>query len=89
MLFYFDANGYPLKTVPEMVFQGSNKANTIYFAMPITSSAIVTASFLLPTGEVLAEQQMTPYGAVTQRCGRAQLQQWSIDLTTAITAFPG
>ena len=89
MLFYFDANGYPLKTVPEMVFQGSNKANTIYFAMPITSSAIVTASFLLPTGEVLAEQQMTPYGAVTQRFGRAQLQQWSIDLTTAITAFPG
>ena len=90
MIFYFDAFGYPIKSVPEKVFQGSNKANRIYFAMPIKSNSTVTASFLLPTGEVLSEQQMTAQGAITGlKVGGVSLNQWYIDITTAISAFPG
>lgn len=59
MIFYFDANLNLIKNEPESVFQGSNKANTIYFVAPFSSADSVTVKFTLPDGKVTKVGLMT------------------------------
>ena len=59
MIFYFDAKLNLIKNEPESVFQGSNKANTIYFVAPFSSADSVTVKFTLPDGKVTKVGLMT------------------------------
>ena len=58
MIFYYNANGDSLGVFPENVYQGSNKANSLYFICPINRASIVSAVFILPNGEQTIPYQM-------------------------------
>ena len=92
MLFIFDASGSPLKVVPEKVFQGSNKANTVYFAMPMTAqnNYEVNVQYRLPTGDVLPLARMVPQGKIEGvTVDDMPVYVWTIDLTLNVTSFVG
>lgn len=92
MLFIFDASGNPLKVVPEKVYQGSNKANTVYFAMPLSALTPyeVNVQYRLPTGEVLPTARMVAQGKVDGvTYGDNPVYVWTIDLTSTVTSFAG
>ena len=58
MIFFFDAHGVPLRITPDRVFQGSNKANTIYFVCPTSPTNTVSVSFKLPNNEYTTPYQL-------------------------------
>ena len=84
MLFIFDGSGNSLKVVPEKVYQGSNKANTVYFAMPLSALTPyeVNVQYRLPTGEVLPTARMVAQGKVDGvTYGDNPEYVWTIDIT--------
>lgn len=92
MLFIFDASGSPLKVVPEKVFQGSNKANTVYFAMPMVAqnNYEVNVQYRLPTGDVLPLARMISHGKIEGvTVDGMPVFAWTIDLTLNVTSFVG
>lgn len=92
MLFIFDASGNSMKVVPEKVYQGSNKANTVYFAMPLSALIPyeVNVQYRLPTGEVLPTARMVAQGKVDGvTYGDNPVFVWTIDLTSTVTSFVG
>ena len=92
MLFIFDGSGNSLKVVPEKVYQGSNKANTVYFAMPLSALTPyeVNVQYRLPTGEVLPTARMVAQGKVDGvTYGDQPVYVWTIDLTSTVTSFVG
>lgn len=92
MLFIFDGSGNSLKVVPEKVYQGSNKANTVYFAMPLSALTPyeVNVQYRLPTGEVLPTARMVAQGKVDGvTYGDNPVYVWTIDLTRTVTSFVG
>ena len=50
MIFYYNAGGDILSAIFDEVYQGSNKANTIYFVCPSARSNAVSVAFTLPDG---------------------------------------
>lgn len=90
MIFFFDDSGNSLKVVPEKVYQGSNKSNTIYFCMPTSVGQSVHAQFLLPTGEILAQQIMAAQGAIIGVTYEDKaVNVWTLDITDNVTAWAG
>ena len=92
MLFIFDSSGNALKVVPEKVYQGSNKANTVYFAMALSALTPyeVNVQYRLPTGEVLPTARMVAQGKVDGvTYGDNPVYLWTIDLTSTVTSFAG
>ncbi len=59
MIFYFNSVGAPVWFTPERIFQGSNKANDLYFVSPSPPQNVVTAEFLLPDGKTFGPELMT------------------------------
>ena len=51
MIFYFNAVGLAVGSVPTRVFQGSNKASEIIFACPTDKSNVVEVAFTLANGK--------------------------------------
>ena len=92
MLFIFDTSGNVLKVVPEKVYQGSNKANTVYFAMPLDALIPyeVNVQYRTPSGNVLPTARMVAQGKVEGvTYGDLPVYVWSIDITSTVTAFVG
>ena len=58
MVFFYDAQGCLLKSKVERVFQGSNKANTIYFVCPTAPSNFINVAFKLPNGDSVPQHLM-------------------------------
>ena len=50
MIFFYTATGDLIKQVPEKVYQGSNKANRIWFVCPTGATNVVNVAFKLPDG---------------------------------------
>lgn len=65
MVFIINAQGDIINTVPESVYQGSNNANTIVLAGPISPYTSVTAAFKLPFNLTTKEMVMTPEASST------------------------
>lgn len=92
MLFIFDASGSSLKVVPEKVYQGSNKSNTVYFAMPMVTqnNYEVNVQYRLPTGDVLPLARMVPQGKIEGvTVDDMPVYVWTNDLTLNVTSFVG
>lgn len=62
MIFYYNASGDILSAVFDEVYQGSNKANTIYFVSPSARSNTVTVAFTLPDGTDTSRHAMALLG---------------------------
>lgn len=60
MMFYFGANGNALYTVCEKIYQGSNKANDIYFFCPTSALNAIDAVFCLPSGTTTGKFPLSP-----------------------------
>ena len=59
MIFYFTGAGVPLFSDVERVFQGSAKANTLFFVCPTASAKAVSVCFGLPDASSTQEYAMT------------------------------
>lgn len=59
MIFYFTGAGVPLFSDVERVFQGSAKANTLFFVCPTASANAVSVCFGLPNASATQEYAMT------------------------------
>lgn len=93
MIFYYNASGDILSAVFDEVYQGSNKANTIYFVCPTLRSNTVNVAFTLPDGTDTARHTMTLDGngaldGVFDGDGNS-FSVWNYKVPTAITAKRG
>lgn len=94
MIFFYDANGNALKTVPEQVYQGSNKASRIWFVAPTGEYNTVAIAFGLPNGNTIPQVVMTPatYGVglpdVLDENGEKYFA-WFYDIPAPVTAYEG
>ena len=92
MIFYFNANGTPITYVPEQIYQGSQKINTIYFLCPIVSTNVVSVNFVLPDGTALEPQIMTAIdysqNQTLSECGE-NLSIWCYEVNTSVTKMAG
>ena len=94
MNFFYDAQGRLIKSVPTNVYQGSNKASRIWFAMPTSSTNIVNVAFTLPNGKNLKQRIMTN---ATDGAGVPEYQDelkqsinlWYYDLKQDVTSYAG
>lgn len=89
MIFYFNGNGDLLKSSPENVYQGSNKANTIYVVAPFLPSAQLSVRFTLPNGEHYPETNavyLTPNGKIDTN---KDFSMWTTSITNNVTAYSG
>lgn len=90
MVFIINAQGDIINTVPESVYQGSNNANTIILAGPISPYTSVTAAFALPFGTTSPEYVMTPGGKFN---GTQDLEEdwyyWTLSVPDTVTAYAG
>ena len=87
MIIITDANGnLQAPTIPENIYQGSNKANSIVFLSPLAQSNTATIMFRLPSGLLTPEYLMTPYDDVPSQY---KLNAWVRDIDSDITALYG
>ena len=90
MVFIINAQGDIINTVPESVYQGSNNANTIVLAGPISPYTSVTAAFKLPFNLTTTEMVMTPGGKFN---GPEDLEEdwyyWTLSVPDTVTAYAG
>lgn len=90
MIFIIDSQGNIINTVPESVYQGSNNANTIVLAGPISPYTSVTAAFKLPFNLTTTEMVMTPGGKFN---GPEDLDvdwyYWTLSVPDTVTAYAG
>jgi hypothetical protein len=93
MLFVFNANGVPISGIPSRVFQGSNRANSIYFVCPTSPTNLVNVAFKLPNGVVT-----TPYVLSLENgeglkglCDSDQNVPyvWRAEIPSAVTQYAG
>ena len=94
MIVFFNSSGELIKNSPERVFQGSNKANTVYFCCPTASSNAVSVAFSLPTGNTTKEHILYPLSngvelpeVFDKNC--EMFNVWTIDIPSIVTAESG
>jgi hypothetical protein len=98
MIFFYDAQGNLIKSVPTNVYQGSNKASRIWFIMPTAPTNVVNVAFTLPNGQYAPQRVMTNAtlgvgitdgeNKFTDETGQV-INAWYYDLLTDITAYAG
>lgn len=93
MIFYFDGSGNAIKGVSEKVYQGSNRANTVYFVCPLSKTNVITVSFELPDKTVSGMREMkllTENGLdkVVDENGNV-FNMWSYEIPSVITEQSG
>ncbi len=93
MIFFFNANGVLMKSVPERVFQGSNKANAICVCAPLSETLTATISFRLPDGTRTAQGLMVldtenPVQNLLDSAGK-HYSVWTYDVPNIVTARAG
>jgi hypothetical protein len=93
MIFFFDARGNLIKSVPSDVKQGSNKASRVWFLMPTSSGNHVDVAFTLANGEHARKRPMTlatdtGIPDYKDQDGK-QINAWYLDLLKDFTAYAG
>ena len=91
MLFYFNGEGKIIKTIPKPIYQGSNRANTIYFIAPVTATASINVSFILPNGFITKQSPMVAQGQLSgiEAPDSSMFNVWSFDIPAIVTAYAG
>lgn len=93
MIFFYNAQGNVINVVPEPVYQGSNKASTIYVVAPFPSNVQVLAHFLLPNGEILQPAYAPNKNGLTLldtlNINDSSVGIWGVQLTKVMTAYAG
>ncbi len=88
MIFYFNADGSQLGVLPEKVYQGSNKASTIYFVCPTHKDNIVCVAFTLPDGTDVPKEVMS-FLTNFELDGSKTAYCYKYDLPLSITSIAG
>ena len=84
MILYFDALGNINTLVPERVYQGSDKANTISIVAPFAISSGMDIRFTLPNGEIKGA-----YALVNGQRFTDNLNIWNYEIDAPITQYFG
>lgn len=84
MILYFDALGNITTLVPERVYQGSDKANTISIVAPFAISSGMDIRFTLPNGEIKGA-----YALVNGQHFTDDLNIWNYEIDAPITQYFG
>lgn len=91
MIFYFNANGAGVGSIPTRVFQGSDKASEIIFACPTSKDNVVDVAFTLPNGEAtscLLMDKEESAGGIYDAEGQ-EFSFYKIALPLSVTALEG
>lgn len=87
MIITMSANGTLVTTVPERVYQGSDKANQLIVVSPLARTCTLSVTYKLPQSGTYTEAQvMTLATNIPTTIG---FNAWSIDLTSAVTQYYG
>ena len=91
MIFFYDANGVLLKNTLERVFQGSNKANTVYFVCPTAKTNTITLACKLPNGEYTSQHLMELTDELSGVYDKNDnlYSMWEYSIPSAITSYMG
>ena len=84
MILYFDALGNITTLVPERIYQGSDKANTISIVAPFAISSGMDIRFTLPNGEIKGA-----YALVNGQHFTDNLNIWNYEIDAPITQYFG
>lgn len=60
MILFYNSSGELIKSSPERVFQGANKANDVYFCCPTGEGNLVNVAYSLPNGTNTAQYVLYP-----------------------------
>ncbi len=93
MIFFYTGTGDLINKTPPVVYQGSSKANTIYFVCPTSPKNLINVAFKLPNGESTPQALMT----LTEDTGLTGIFDvkgnifalWKYDIPSAVTAYKG
>lgn len=93
MFFYYNASGDILSAIFDETYQGSNNANTIYFACPTAKTNAVSVAFTLPDGSntqrrIMRAENSEDLNGVFDEEGNA-FNVWKYKLPSAITEKRG
>ncbi len=91
MIFLFNSSGTTLSVTPEKVYQGSNKANTVYFLCPTHKDNLVSVAFTLPSGTSLPKSPMAFCNEATgfvDAVGR-RVNAWVYEIPSVVTEKSG
>lgn len=86
MNIFFDAQGNILSQDPSSIYQGSNKANTIYLVAPFTNTNQITIAFRLPNQQSTEPFLATFANDVFEQLG---INCWKADITEPVTQLTG
>lgn len=89
MIFYFNSDGSQVAVTPEKIYQGSNKASTIYFICPTAKTNGVSVAFTLPDGTVSEISQMSLLENFSIPTDTDTVYCWSYHLPSSVTAVFG
>lgn len=92
MIFFFSAGGVLLKSTPSRVFQGSNKANTIYVVAPLSADQAVSVNFRLPDGTITNTGILSLCDTILNGASGSDKEVysvWSYDVPCIVTARTG
>ncbi len=88
MIFYYNLNGEVVDLTATEIYQGSNKANSIFVVAPFPASSVVTVMAKLPNGEILQpillELKNQFVSEFTDDLGNG-LSVWGFDVPYSIT----
>lgn len=93
MLVVFDSLGNLKMQTAENVYQGSNKANTVFIIVPQPPSVVLMAKFILPNGKattpiVVPVAKDTGYLGFKDSNGE-QMYVWAFEVSAPLTAYAG
>lgn len=90
MIFYYNSRGTLINSSIEKVYQGSDKANIIYFVAPFAPSATVTAKFILANKQITGINllKLDTLDGITDTENNG-FTVWSTDICKNITAYAG
>ena len=98
MIFFFDAQGNLIRSLPSRVKQGSNKASRIWLFMPTGQGNIANIAFTLPNGDSTPQvimNKVDDFAEITNGCACAcdingnVFSGWYYDAPKAITTYAG
>lgn len=90
MIFYYLPDGSQVGLTPKKIYQGSNKASSIYFICPTSKENVVSVAFTLPNGKTTELYPMSLTQNFSFPVGEDLVANcWSIQLTSEITSEYG
>lgn len=91
MIFFFNSNGYLLRSVPDFVYQGTSEANKVYIIAPLSEKIMADVVFQLPNGDITSPFLLTNKAFLPADGEKfpENISVWGTDLNALTTQYYG